>query len=271
MSKEVLPDIKNIKSQETYTLPSKGLFYTEEDKIPASITLRRMTTKEDKIRLRNQSEFTIRRDILQACILNEGVDAGKLKLIDANFLLFRLRTISLLTDLYKVHCICPFCNAEFVHELNLNDIPIKYMDKKSLSLLSVKLPIESELATQKQGRPTDIIVNLKLPSLDETIKTAEDFAEYRKSFPDVDVSDYLYNATNLQYIKDINGNRLMKEELADLLDKLDIVDNRKLMSQINLLQDIYGFEDEITAQCPACHEDVIHGLPITSELFTPSN
>ena len=54
MTEEALPDIKNIKSQETYTLPSKGMFYTKEDKIPASITLRRMTTKEDKIRLRNQ-------------------------------------------------------------------------------------------------------------------------------------------------------------------------------------------------------------------------
>ena len=270
MSKEALPDIKNIKSQETFTLPSKGLLYTEEDKIPASITLRRMTTKEDKMRLRNQSEFTIRRDILQACIMNEGVDAGKLKLIDANFLLFRLRSISLLSDQYKVHCRCPLCGAEFINELNLSDIPIKYMDKKKLDLFSVVLPVESEKATNKQGRDVKFIVNLKLPTLDETIKAIDDFAEYRKAFPDVDVSDYLYTTTNLQYIKDINGNRLIKEELANFLDTLDIVDSRELMMQIDKLQNIYGFEDEITAQCPACHEDVVHGLPITSELFTPS-
>ena len=258
MSKEALPDIKNIKSQETFTLPSKGLFYTEEDKIPASITLRRMTTKEDKIRLRNQSELSIRRDILQACIMSESVDAGKLKLIDANFLLFRLRTISLLSDKYKVHCRCPYCNAEFINELNLSDVPIKYMDKKKLDLFSVVLPI------------SQYKVNLKLPSLNETISSAEDFNNYRQAFPNADSGDYLYTITNGLYIKDINGNRLLKEEIADFIDKLDIIDNRELLEQINQLQDIYGFEDDIIAQCPACHQDVHHGLPITSELFTPS-
>ena len=108
-SKEILPDISNIKTQETFTLPSKGLVYDERDNIPASITLRRMTTKEDKIRMRNLSEDKIRRDILQACILEPDVKADKLKLSDANFLLFKLRVLSLLDDLYKVQIVCPNC------------------------------------------------------------------------------------------------------------------------------------------------------------------
>ena len=62
----------------------------------------------------------------------------------------------------------------------------------------------------------------------------------------------------------------MKEELPNFLDNLDILDNRELMDTITKLQNIYGFEDDIIAQCPACHRDVHHGLPITSELFTPS-
>ena len=258
MAEEALPDIKNIKSQETYTLPSKGMFYTKEDGIPASITLRRMTTKEDKIRLRNQSEFTIRRDILQACIMNEGVDAGKLKLLDANFLLFRLRTISLLNDLYKVQCKCPYCGAEFIHELNLSEVPIKYMDKEKMKLFSVTLPISQAKVT------------LKLPSLDDSIKAGDDYSEYIKMFPDVDPTDYLYASTNSMYIKDVNGNHLMKEEIPNWLDGLDILDNRALTDNINELQDAYGFDENIAAICPACQNEVIHGLPITSELFTPS-
>lgn len=258
MTEEALPDIKNIKSQETYTLPSKGMFYTKEDGIPASITLRRMTTKEDKIRLRNQSEFTIRRDILQACIMNEGVDAGKLKLLDANFLLFRLRSISLLNDLYKVHCRCPYCGAEFIHELNLSEVPIKYMDKEKMKLFNIVLPIS-------QAK-----VALKLPSLNDSIKAGDDYSEYIKLFPDVDPADYLYASTNSMYIKDVNGQHLMKEEIPNWLDSLDILDNRVIVDNIDTIQDSYGFEDEITAICPACQNEVIHGLPITSELFTPS-
>ena len=55
-NKEILPNIKNIKSQESYTLPSKGLVYKPEDNIPASITLRRMTTKEEKMRFEDWLE-----------------------------------------------------------------------------------------------------------------------------------------------------------------------------------------------------------------------
>ena len=73
LEQEILPNVKNIKSQETYTLPSKGLVYEANENIPASITLRRMTTKEDKLRLRNESEETIRKDLLQACILTQEI------------------------------------------------------------------------------------------------------------------------------------------------------------------------------------------------------
>ena len=114
----ILPDITNIKSQETYTLPSKGLLYTEKDNIPASITLRRMTTKEDKIRMRNSTEDRIKKDLLQACILEDNVDAGNLKLVDANFLLFRLRSLSLLDDTYKIQVRCRNCGTVFIHEIS---------------------------------------------------------------------------------------------------------------------------------------------------------
>ena len=129
--KDILPDVKNIKTQETYTLPSKGLVYNPEDGIPASITLRRMTTKEDKIRLRNQGEDRIRKDILQACIV-EPIDAGKLKLMDANLLLFRLRALSLLDDTYKIHCGCNKCGTQFVHQINLSEVPVNYMTDEKL-------------------------------------------------------------------------------------------------------------------------------------------
>ena len=57
---EILPNITKIKTSENYTLPSKGLVYKESENIPASITLRRMTTKEDKMRMRNETEDKIR-------------------------------------------------------------------------------------------------------------------------------------------------------------------------------------------------------------------
>lgn len=254
---ELLPDVKNIKTQETYTLPSKGLVYAPEDNIPAALTLRRMTTKEDKMRLRNQSEEQTRKDLLQACIL-EPIDAGKLKLMDANFLLFRLRGISLLSDIYKIYCRCPNCGTEFVHEVNLLDIPIKYMNKDKLEKLTTILPIS-------QAK-----IELQYPTLDNIISMGKELREFANRYPNADRGEYLYTLSASVYIYKVNGNTLMREEIENYLDNMDILDSRALREAISSLDDEYGFEDELLAKCPSCGNDVKHGLPITSELFTPS-
>ena len=43
------------------------------------------------------------------------------------------------------------------------------------------------------------------------------------------------------------------------------------MNAINNLEDLYGFDTDLKTQCPSCKGEVSHGLPITSELFSPSN
>ena len=256
-SKEILPDINNIKSSESFTLPSKGLCYSAESKIPASITLRRMTTREDKMRMRNAAENVIKKDILQACIL-EDIDAGKLTITDANFLYFKLRVISLLDDTYKIRCICPNCGTEFIHQINLSEVPVKYLTKKAIDDLKVELP----LSKQK--------IDFKLPTLDDMIRAGEAFTEHFEQFPDADRTEYLYVASRIMYIEKVNGQKLMSLELEDWLDSLDIIDNRAVSDITNQLVNLYGFVDDIIGQCPKCKSDVPHGLPITAELFTPS-
>lgn len=256
-NKEILPNIKNIKSQESYTLPSKGLVYAPEDGIPASVSLRRMTTKEEKIRLRNESEDKIRRDLLQACILDK-FDVSKLKLEDANFLLFRLRALSLLDDTYKVKVRCRNCNTEFVHQLNLMEVPIKYMNETVSEKLQVVLPINNAK------------IQLKLPSMGDIIIMGDTIRSYLDKFPNADRGELIYTLSTLIYIDTINGQHMMNEVLEDYIDNLDILDNRALKSAINELDNIYGFDNNIETKCPKCKSVTPHGLPITDELFNPS-
>lgn len=253
----VLTDIKNIKTRETYTLPSKGLLYDAVDNIPQSVTLRRMTTKEDKLRLRNENEEQIRKELLQACVL-ENFDVGKLKIMDANFLLFRLRSLSLLTDEYKVFCRCPECGVEFVHKVNLSEIPIKYINEEKLDLLKIELPISHAK------------IDLKLPSIDDIITMGKTLKDYMERFPDLDAGEYLYTLSTIVYINKINNNTLLREELEQYVDNMDILDSRSLREIINDLDDMFGFETKLFAKCPSCGRTVSHGLPITRELLTPS-
>lgn len=257
-NKEILPDISHIKQKETYTLPSRGLLYDANEGIPEAITLRRMTTKEEKIRLRNQSQTEVIRDLLQACIVNEGVDAGKLKLVDANFLLFRLRAISLIDDTYKIRLRCPNCGAEFIHQINLSEVPIKYIEKDIDQKLCVELP----LSKQK--------VVFKYPSLNDVISSGNKIEEYFNMFPNVDKGEVIIARTHMLYIKTINGVSMLFEELEDWYNSLDIIDYRALVKAMDVISDIYGFEDNLKSKCPKCDAEVTHGLPITNELFNPS-
>ena len=253
----VLPDIKNIKAQENYTLPSKGLVYSPMDGIPASITLRRMTTKEDKIRLRNESEEQIRCELLQACIV-EDVDASKLKLMDANYLLFKLRSLSLLDDTYKIPCRCSNCGAEFIHQINLLDVPVKYLNDETLGKLDITLPI------------SQVQIKLKYPSLKDIMTMSTKIREYTNNFPNANVSDYIYSLSFAIYIESVNGHNLLTEELEEYIDNMDIIDSRLLKDTINEIDSTFGFETQLLTKCPQCDSEVKHGLPITSELFTPS-
>lgn len=257
-TKDIFYDISKLKESETYTLPSKGLLYEDGDNIPASLTLRRMTTKEDKIRLRNQSEERNKRDLLKACI-KEDIDVGKLKLVDANYLLFKLRIISLLNDTYKVPCICPNCRSQFIHEIQLSDVPVKYMNKTNLKNLKVELPI------------SHMKIELKYPSINDMIKAGDDYSAWLKQFPNEDADSKLYSMSTAIYINKVNDSHVMTEEKDAILDNMDIIDGRVLMLAINNLDNIYGFETDLKTICPNCKSEVSHGLPITSELFSPSN
>jgi len=256
--KAILPDITNIKTQDTFTLPSKGLVYDKEENIPSAITLRRMTTKEDKMRMRNEAQDKVRRDILQACTLDEGVDIGKLKLADANFLLFRLRALSLLDDIYKLQITCPNCGTQFIHEIELSKLDIDYMTKDKVKTMNITLPI------------SQVILDLKLPSLNDVIRMGDKLNEYFNKFPDVDRSEAIYTISAMLYIKAINKQTLISEELEDWLDNLDIVDNRALRKKLGELDELFGIKTDMKCQCPSCREEVEHGLPITAELFNPS-
>ena len=256
IEEEIVPNVTNIKSQETFTLPSMGLIYPSGN--PKTITLRRMTVKEDRMRMRNDGESTVRRNILQACTLDQGVDIGQLALFDVNYLLFCLRRISLLNNNYKVKLICPNCESEFIDEVDLSKIKIRYASKDNLPNFNIELPISKAKVT------------LKFPTLSSIILFTSSMDEYSKMNPNEDVSELLYAYGDIIYIAAVNGKSAIFEELEDFMDTLDLVDMKFLKANIRKLDDVYGIDEDILCQCPNCKKDVHHGLPITSELFTPS-
>ena len=255
---EILFDVSHIKQQEIYVLPSRGLAYKPEDGIPESITLRRMTTKEEKLRLRQMGDTEILRDLLQACIVTPNVQAENLTLPDANFLMFKLRVISLLNDKYKVSIRCPHCSSTYIHELNLSEVPVQYLTEEDINNMIVELPVSK------------LKITLRYPNLKTIIKSSKDMEDYFDKFPNADRLSEITTRAQLVYIDSVNGNSLLSEEKQTWFESLDIVDYKKLAKAINKLEGIFGFENNLLAKCPNCGKDTTHGLPITNELFNPS-
>ena len=257
LEEEIVPNVKNIKLK-------KHLYYQVRDYyivIPGmgSITLKKkMTIKEDKIRLRNEGEDKIRRDLLRACVVGEGIDIGQLTLFDVNYLLFCLRRISLLNNTYKVRCVCPNCDSEFVDELDLTKLQIKYVDPNNLPNFDVTLPVSG------------LKIKLKYPSLNSVIIFRDKITEFLNVNTDTDISELLYVLGDMLYIDTVNGKPTVYEELEDIIENLDILDSREIKKAIKQLDNRYGIDDDILCKCPKCKNELHHGLPITSELFTPS-
>ena len=178
--------------------------------------------------------------------------------MDANFLLFRLRSLSLLDDIYKVHCRCPKCSTEFVHEVNLLDVPVQYLTEDKIQNMSVTLPV------------CQSVIKLKYPNMNDIVKMGNGLRHLRDNASDPDVGAYLYTIGTSIYIESVNDNYLMDEEIENYLDNLDILDSRALRDAINGLDAEFGFDENLKAKCPSCGNVLTHGLPITSELLTPS-
>ena len=98
----------------------------------------------------------------------------------------------------------------------------------------------------------------------------EKLKEYFSKYPDVDRTEAIYTTSAMLYIKDINGQTMISEELEDWLDNMDIIDNRVFRNKLADMDDIFGIDTNMKCRCPNCNKEVNHGLPITAELFNPS-
>lgn len=239
---------------ETYELPSNGLLY--EGKIPSTITLRCMTTFEEKMRLGSGSFATSMIRILNACILDEDVDAGELTDNDFWFLLYKLRTISY-GENYNMSFECPNpdCGKVVDTTINLDDLEVLKLDAKYTEPREIVLPYSKD----KLG-----IRYLRAKEVDELSREAEKITQ---NSPDY-YGDPMYQLEMEHRIATING------EVPSTLDKKNYVANMIGMDSAYFHQKVdeptHGLLTTVTVHCPFCNSDHQVNVPMTSEFFRPT-
>lgn len=240
--------------RETFTLPSNGIPYNGE--VKSEVTLRAMTTMDEKIRL-SGSGLNSLASLIDACVVEPEVfDSKLLKLYDLQYLMYMLRVITYGSN-YKVNAYCEHCE-KFV-EVNvdidsLEVIPLKddYVEPFEIG----PLPVSGDILTCK---------NLSVGDLINIDKEAKRILAKFKDY----VGDPEFILGFKYLILKVNGDILPDFKKQKYVEEMNAKDLRFLDLSYEKFVSGFGINTSVTAECPICGAPVEFTMPITEEFFRP--
>lgn len=243
---------KKVDYEATVTLPSKGLLYKDSD-IPADITLRGMTTKEEKI-LYASSGRDVFKKILKNCVISpSNLDVNKLVSVDETFLILQLRMVTY-GDKYRVQARCPHCGETDTYTISLSDFDITYLDDDFVEPIEVELP--------RSGDTLGIRI-LRNEDTEFVDRYAKKFAkQFNLNFREVE-----YTCRMAKFIQTINGESVKFTEARDYVEEMPSLDSAKFWTVINKID--IGVDTRSEVLCHSCGEEFDFDMPINSEFFRP--
>ena len=134
---------ESVNTADKYTqvlpLPSDGYFGG-----PKEITIRAMTTKEEKILYSTRDESFIKKIVKSCTIEPSSLDVGKLHPEDLVYILFSIRNLTF-GPTYKQPTFCPFCGAKNFTEINITDFSYTSLDTTGIDgKLFIELPVSKD-------------------------------------------------------------------------------------------------------------------------------
>lgn len=238
--------------EKTYQLPSNGIFGG-----PKEVTLRAMTTKEEKIIMTSRDFSVFGRLVKSCCIEPRDLDIGLLHQNDVMYLTYALRELTF-GPTYTQEVTCPECGFKQEIEVNISEMEVTVLDSEELDKkLTIELPESKDTLQLKLLSSGDI------SRLDKQIKQKV----VKGKIQDPDAYEFLIKL--METIVNKNG-----EDFESYDAKRDYTDNlhmRDLVAIQNCLNNIeFGINPSIIRECIKCKEDMeVNGL-ICPEFFRPT-
>ena len=238
--------------EKTFQLPSSGVFGG-----PKEITLRAMTTREEKILL-TARDFSVFERLVESCTVKpKDLNIGLLHQSDLMYLVFALRELTF-GNTYSQEIVCPECGSKYESIIDIADMNLTFLDTESLdSKLKVKLPVSGDTLQLKLLSVGDI------RKIDKMIKNKT--AKGRLKDPE----GYEIIVKLMETIVSINDEDFESQEYKQ--NYVETLNLRDLNVIQNTLADIdFGLDTTNTIVCDKCGEEVeVRGL-ICPEFFHPS-
>lgn len=224
--------------ERTYKVPSAGLFGG-----PTEVTLRPMTTKEEKI-IYTSRDMSFIEKIVKSCIVEpKNVDIDLLHPNDITYLLYMIRELTFGPN-YKQKMQCPYCGLRQDIEIDITEMTYEILDLESLDeKLNVKLPVCGDTVQLKLLSQGDF------NHIDEYIKRLV----RQNKLEDPEGYKYVYRFAKM--IKTINGEE--KEDIKEVISYVDNLNMRDFGAIKDVLQDIpIGINTLNIRKCRNCGEEV---------------
>lgn len=240
---------------ETHRLPSDGKLYNGMD---PNITLRCMTTFEEKMRLGGGSFCRTMINILNSCIIDppEGFDAGTLTDFDLWFLIYKLRVITYGPQ-YMIEASCSKCGKRFTAVADLDSLKVTTLDDDYESKLSFTLPQSGDE------------IKIKFIQAKEVDEISEESARILSRSPEY-YGDPEYLLLMEHQIDTVNGAKLTKMDLSKYVATMTGRDSAYFHRKVDQLGK-YGIVESVSLSCEHCAGVDEYNLPFTGEFFRPSN
>ena len=237
----------------TVHLPSNGMLYGEGG--PEDITLRAITTREEKFLLGSSNTDAVD-EIIEACIVKPaGLKMDNLILADSNFLLYKLR-IHTYGPEYNITTTCPSCNNQNNSRVNLNEFLVYELDDDFSEPFDIELPVSGDTLTCRLLRKADYdLINSRAQKLTRKSKN-------------VTQAEVAYPMRLARYIVKINGKAVEWEEAQRYALDMHGRDSAWFWHIINGIQ--VGYDTDVDITCDSCGIEYTTQLPMSMDFFRPS-
>ena len=249
---------RKVPFQETINLPLRGITTLKENsQVLDSITIRAMTTAEERLRLSSNNGSIIIPNIIKACIVDpEDVDVMNMNMIDINFIMYRLRALTYGSN-YQVDVPCVSCNKYVSITVNLNEIESNEAPEGFTGEFELDpLPVSGDVLTCKVQSPKDVQ------------KIDKECQRILNKFPDY-VGDPELTVKWLYRITKINGDDVDITKTKPYIETMHAQDFAFLEDKYEDTVSQYGLNLDLVEVCPKCGDTIEFRLPINSEFFRP--
>lgn len=245
----------HVSIQETHEIPSRGKIYGDMN-VPSEFTLRAMTTLEEKMRLSGSGIDMIPKLIGMCLIDPKNIDVGELKMFDIQFLMYKLRTITYGPE-YKTVVRCPNCGSIKEIVVNLDKIPVNYIDDDFTGTISIgPLPVSKD------------IIECRALSANDYKEIDREAKRIKTKFPEY-VGDPEFILSYQYRIVKVNDKELPNSAIQKYVETMNMRDVRYLDSKYDERFGNIGLDTSMIETCSSCGGDINFQLSTGSDFFRP--